>query len=63
MKTIEILFGPDGRSRVETKGYTGTDCRDASRFLEQSLGEQTTEILKPEFHQSASIQQPTTLGR
>ena len=54
MKTIEITFLPNGQSRVETKGFVGGECREASRFLEQALGQSTQEILKPEFHQSAS---------
>ena len=54
MKTIEITFLPNGQSRVETKGFIGGECREASRFLEQALGQSTQEALKPEFHQSAS---------
>lgn len=51
--TIEIVIAPDGSSRVETKGYSGNGCREASRFIEQSLGQSLSEQLKPEFHQSA----------
>ncbi len=54
MKTIEITFLPNGQSRVETKGFIGTECREASRFLEQAIGQSTHEALKPEFHQTAS---------
>jgi hypothetical protein len=39
---------------VETKGFVGGECREASRFLEQAIGQATHESLKPEFHQSAS---------
>ena len=51
--TIEIIIAPDGQSRIETHGFTGNDCRTASRFLEQALGKATSEQLKPEFHQRA----------
>ena len=55
MKTIEIIVSPDGQSRVETKGFAGSDCREASRFLEEALGSRTSEQLTPEFyHQQAS---------
>ncbi len=54
MKTIEITFLPNGQSRVETKGFVGGECRAASRFLEQAIGQSTHETLKPEFHQAAS---------
>lgn len=53
-QTIEIIITPDGQSRIETQGFTGSDCRTASRLLEQALGKATSEQLKPEFHQSAS---------
>ena len=57
MKSIELIIAPDGSSRVETKGFIGSECREASRFLEQALGRQTYEQLKPEFHQTADEQQ------
>lgn len=56
MKTIEVIVGPNGQSRIETNGYTGNDCRKASRFLERALGQATAEQLKPEFHQVVSEQ-------
>ena len=56
-KTIEIIVSPQGESRVETKGFTGSECRQASQFIEQALGKQTHEQLTAEFHQPASQQQ------
>lgn len=56
-KTIEIIVAPDGSSRIETKGYSGNSCREASRFMEQALGQSLSEQLKPEFHQSAEQSQ------
>mgnify|MGYP002626826558 CR=1 FL=1 len=37
-RTIEIIVSPDGSTQIETKGFAGESCRDASRFLEESLG-------------------------
>ena len=51
-KTIEIVIAPDGQSRVETKGFTGSECRQASTFLEEALGQRTAEQLTSEFHQT-----------
>ncbi|QDT22446.1 DUF2997 domain-containing protein [Gimesia chilikensis] len=53
-QSIEIIIAPDGQSRIETHGFTGNDCRDASRLLEQALGKATSEQLKSDFHQHAS---------
>lgn len=62
-KTIEIIVAPNGESHVETKGFIGSECRQASRFVEQALGQQTDELLKVEFHQSAASQQHLTEGQ
>jgi hypothetical protein len=52
VKIIEITVGPAGEARVETKGFSGGACREASRFLEQALGARTAEQLTAEFHQA-----------
>ena len=51
MKTIEITVSPRGETKVETKGFTGGECRDASRFVELALGTRTAETLTPEYYQ------------
>jgi len=63
LKIIEIVFAPNGQSRVETKGFTGAECRDASRFIEQAIGQSMQEIAKPEFYQTASSQQQIPQGQ
>ena len=50
-KTIEIIISPRGESQIETKGFVGGECREASRFLEQALGKTLGEQLTAEFHQ------------
>ena len=50
MKTIELIVSPDGSSRVETKGFAGSDCRQASKFLEQALGQKQSEQLTADFY-------------
>jgi len=54
IKIIEIVVSPTGQTQIETKGFTGSACRDASRFIEQALGKQTGEQLTAEFHQHMS---------
>lgn len=51
MKIIEIIVSPSGESRVETKGFTGDSCREASKFIEIALGKVACEQVKPEFHE------------
>ena len=50
MKTIEITISPTGESRVETQGFTGSSCREASGLIEQALGRVTSERLTAEFY-------------
>lgn len=54
MKTIEIIVSPTGQTRLQTKGFTGAACREASEFLEKSLGQRQSEQLTAEFYQQAS---------
>ena len=56
-RTIEIVVTPTGETTVQTKGFAGSSCRDASRFIEQALGQRTGEKLTAEFHQSQPVQQ------
>ena len=58
-KTIEIVVSPQGETRLQTKGFAGATCQDASRFLEQGLGSPLVEKLTPEFHQDAQTDQHT----
>ena len=58
MKTIEIIVAPNGQSRIETQGFIGSGCREASQFIERALGQTMDERLKTEFHQSATTEQP-----
>lgn len=53
MKTIEIIVDARGDARVQTKGFGGAVCRDASALLERALGEVTAERLTPEFYEAA----------
>ena len=56
-RIIEVIVAPNGETKVETKGFVGTNCRDASRFIEQALGQQTGENLTAEFYQRQQITQ------
>ena len=56
MKLIEITVSPTGQTQVQTKGFVGGECREASKFVEEALGHRVNETLTAEFHQSA-IQQ------
>ncbi len=52
MKVIQVVVSPDGSTKVETNGFAGGSCRQASEFLENALGTRQSERLKSEFHQN-----------
>ena len=47
-----MVVSPQGQATVQTKGYAGADCLQASKFLEQALGVNTAERTTAEFYQS-----------
>lgn len=50
-KIIEIVIGPKGETKVETKGFVGGECRTASQYVENALGKRTAEHLTGEYYQ------------
>lgn len=53
---IEVVVSPQGQARVETKGFSGSTCRDASGFIERALGKIANEQLTNEFHRQTEGQ-------
>jgi hypothetical protein len=56
-RVIEVIVSPKGETSVQTKGYSGSDCLQASKFLEQTLGVVGTEHKTAEFYQPAQTEQ------
>ena len=50
-KTIEIIVSPTGETRLETKGFTGGECKEASKFVEEALGKQIAEQTTSQSYQ------------
>ncbi len=63
MKTITITVDTNGQAKVETTGFAGTECRDASKFVEQALGRTTGEILTADFYRIEHTRQNLQEGR
>lgn len=56
-RTIEIIVTATGETTVQTRGFQGSSCRDASRFIEKALGQKIGEQLTPEFYQTQPVEQ------
>ena len=57
MKKIILTVSPKGETKIETKGFSSGECREASRFIEQALGQPVGEQLTPEFYQTQATEQ------
>jgi hypothetical protein len=57
VRIIEIVVSPQGETTVQTKGYAGAECLQASRWLEQALGVSVKDHKTAEFYQSVEQQQ------
>jgi len=49
-KTIQITVSPKGETKIETSGFSGSSCQDATRELEKALGVVADEQLTGEFY-------------
>jgi hypothetical protein len=52
-RSIEIVVSPMGETTLQTKGYEGAACLEASRFLERALGIVVQEQRTPEYYARA----------
>ena len=57
MKLIDITVDAKGQTKVETRGFTGGECREASKFIEHALGKAIGEKLTAEFYQYQTVDQ------
>jgi hypothetical protein len=62
MKTIEIIVDTKGECSVQTKGFSGSTCRDASKAMEQALGIVQSDTATAEMYQTASNAQRVKQG-
>ena len=59
-RIIQVKVSPRGEATIQTKGYQGTDCLRASRFLEQALGTPSAEQKTAEFYEALPQEQSIT---
>ena len=62
-RTIEIIVSPQGDIVIDAVGFKGSDCEQATQFLEQALGMQAQKERKPEYLQSAATQAQQRVGQ
>lgn len=53
-KTIQITISPKGETKIETQGFTGSSCQDATRALETALGSKTSDTMTSEYYTASN---------
>jgi hypothetical protein len=56
-RIIQVVVSPTGETTVQTKGYQGGDCLQASQWLEKALGITTTDQKTSEYYNTQPTQQ------
>lgn len=56
-RIIEVIVSPQGETTVQTKGYSGNSCLQASKFLEEVLGVVVNDRKTTEFYESEQVKQ------
>jgi hypothetical protein len=56
-RVTELIVTKEGQTTIQTKGYSGGTCTDASKWLEQALGITTNERKTTEFYETTNTDQ------
>ena len=56
MKSIEVIISPTGTTTVQTRGFVGESCRDASQALEKALGTVQSKTPTAESYQGQAVE-------
>lgn len=62
MRTIEVIVDPQGGIQIEAVNFRGPDCEQATRFLEDALGEIKQRKRKPEYLSRAKTKSQQRVG-
>ena len=60
---VIVTAGPDGSIKVETEGVVGPQCESLSAGIEAVLGQQASNVRKPEYSQQPKLSQPAAAQR
>lgn len=56
-KIVQVVVSPTGGTKIETTGFEGASCQDATRELERALGATTDEQLTNEYYTQNTSEQ------
>jgi hypothetical protein len=61
-KTIEITVSPTGQTTLQTKGFAGSSCREASKLIERALGVVQSDAPTAEMYHAQTADQQLRQG-
>jgi hypothetical protein len=56
-KIMKVTVSPKGETKLETIGFSGSACQDATRDFERALGVATGEQFTGEYYTNSNEQQ------
>ncbi len=62
MKKIKVIVDKEGNTEIKTFGFTGVECKEATKNLEKALGVVTKDSNTQEFYEEAVVDQVNTTG-
>jgi hypothetical protein len=55
MGKITMTFNKQGNVTIDTEGFTGSRCQDATAAVEAALGMKKSETMKDEYYQTVEV--------
>jgi len=52
MEKVKVIIDKNGQVKIETEGFKGKSCLDATKELEELLGLVVEDKKKPEYYQN-----------
>ena len=56
-RVLELIISQTGDTVLETKGFSGAECLEASHFLERALGVSAVEHKTAEYYAATQAEQ------
>ncbi len=53
MKVIEVVVSPRGETTIQTRGFAGSECQQASQAFEKALGAKVSDQPTAELYSTA----------
>jgi len=56
MKVIEVVVSSRGETTIQTRGFAGAECQQATQAMENALGVKVADQPTAEFYSTSALQ-------